>query len=744
MTIIDPLSTMQNRTLKLSPLALAALLLISATVHAQTQAQTPATPQTDPAPTEPMQVVVISASADASAEGLSKAYAGGQVARGGRLGLLGNVDMMDAPFNTTNFTHALIQSQQARSVADVLQNDPSVRVARGFGNYQELYVIRGFAVNSDDLAYNGLYGLLPRQFVATELLERVEVFRGANSFLNGAAPGGGGIGGAINLLPKRAGDRPLTQLTAGVETGGQGYGALDIGRRFGPDNATGIRVNAVRRDGDTGIEGEQRALSVLSVGLDHDGGNFRVSADVGYQDHQLKGSRPSVTLDAGSAMPAAPDAGGNWGQPWTHSNERDTFGTVRGELDLAKDVVAWAAFGARSGDESNVLALPTVSNGDGTASMYRFDNVRRDSVRTGEIGVRGKLRTGDVKHSLSATLSTFRQESRNAYAFSDFSGFATNIFHPVDVAAPPANFFLGGNMNDPRVTSKSTLTSYAVADTLSFLDDKVLLTVGARRQTIKSDSYDYTSSAALSHYDQSRITPMVGIVYKPVKNVSLYANYIEGLQQGPVASGTNIDNIGQAFAPYVSRQKEIGVKYDAGKIGVSAALFSITLPSAYVQDRQFGVFGEQRNEGLELSVFGAPLRGVRVLGGLTLLDAKQRTTAGGINQGKDVIGVPDTQLNLGAEWDVPNLDGLTLTARTLYTAAQFADGANTQQLPSWTRVDLGASYVTRISDRKVTLRARVDNVADKNYWASAGGYPGSGYLVLGAPRTIALSGSIDF
>ena len=731
---------MQNHPLKLSPLALAALLLISATVQAQTQVAL----QTDPAQAEPMQVVVISASADASKDGLSKPYAGGQVARGGRLGLLGNVDIMDAPFNTTNFTHALIQSQQAKSVADVLQNDPSVRVARGFGNYQELYVIRGFAVNSDDLAYNGLYGLLPRQFVATELLERVEVFRGANSFLNGAAPGGGGIGGAINLLPKRAGDRPLTQLTAGVETGGQGYGALDIGRRFGPDNATGIRVNAVRRDGDTGIEGEQRALSVLSVGLDHDGGNFRVSADVGYQDHQLKGSRPSVTLAPDSAVPGAPDAGGNWGQPWTRSNERDTFGTVRGELDLAKDVVAWAAFGARSGDESNILALPTVSNGDGTASMYRFDNVRHDSVRTGEIGVRGKLRTGAIKHSLSATASTFRQESRNAYAFSDFSGFATNIFHPVDVAAPPANFFIGGDMNDPHVTSKSTLSSVAVADTLSFLDDKVLLTVGARRQTIQSDSYDYTSGAALSRYDQSRVTPVAGIVYKPVKNVSLYANYTEGLQQGPVASGANIDNIGQAFAPYVSKQKEIGVKVDAGKIGFGAALFSITLPSAYVQDRHFGVFGEQRNEGLELSVFGAPMRGMRVLGGLTLLDAKQRTTAGGINQGKDVIGVPDTQMNLGAEWDVPSLAGLTLTARTLYTAAQYADGANTQQLPSWTRVDLGASYETRIAERNVTLRARVDNVADKNYWASAGGYPGSGYLVLGAPRTVALSASIDF
>ena len=734
---------MQNKTLKLSPLALAALLLVSATAHAQTQANTQAA---DPvaAESEPMQTVVIRASADASADGLSKAYAGGQVARGGRLGLLGNVDMMDTPFNTTNYTHELIQDQQARSVADVLQNDPSVRVARGFGNYQELYVIRGFAVNSDDLAYNGLYGLLPRQFVAAELLERVEVFRGANSFLNGAAPGGGGIGGAINLLPKRAGTEPLTQLTAGIETGGQAYGALDIGRRFGPGNNTGVRVNAVRRDGDTGVKGEQRALSVLSVGLDHDGGNFRVSADVGYQDHQLKGSRPSVTLAGDSAVPVAPDASSNWGQSWTRSNERDTFGTVRGEIDLATDVMAWAAFGARSGDESNILALPTVSNGgtgNGTASMYRFDNVRHDSVRTGEIGVRGKLRTGEIGHSLSATASTFRQESRNAYAYS--ANFATDIFHPAD-APLPANIGSAGNMNDPSLTSKSTLSSYAVADTLSLFDETVLLTVGARHQTIKSDNYDYGSGASMSHYNESKITPVAGIVYKPFKNVSLYANYIEGLQQGPVASGANIDNLGEAFAPFVSRQKEIGIKVDAGKIGFSAALFSITLPSAYVQDRQFGVYGEQRNEGLELSVFGVPLQNVRVLGGLTLLDAKQRTTAGAINQGKDVIGVPDTQLNLGAEWDVPSLAGLTLTARTLYTAAQYADGANTQPLPSWTRVDLGASYMTRIAQRNVTLRARIDNVADKNYWASAGGYPGAGYLVLGAPRTVALSASVDF
>ena len=140
---------------------------------------------------------------------LQDSYAGDQLARGGRAGMLGNLDMMDAPFAGLSYTQQLIRDQQAKSVADVLQNDPVVRVAKGFGNFQELYVIRGFPVFSDDMTYNGIYGILPRQYVAAELLERVEVFRGANTFLNGAAPGGSGIGGAFNLVPKRAGRAAL-------------------------------------------------------------------------------------------------------------------------------------------------------------------------------------------------------------------------------------------------------------------------------------------------------------------------------------------------------------------------------------------------------------------------------------------------------------------------------------------------------------------------------------------------------
>lgn len=711
------------KLLRLTPIALAA-----AVFAAQAQDTT----------TEPVATVVVSASADASAQGLPSAYAGGQVARGGRLGLLGNVDIMDAPFSTTNYTLGVIQDQQARSVADVVQNDPAVRTARGFGNYQELYMIRGFPVYSDDMAYNGLYGLLPRQFVASELLERVEVLRGANSFVNGAPPSGGGIGGSINLLPKRATNAPLTQVTAGVETGGQAYAATDISRRFGEGERFGVRVNAVRRDGDTAVDRESRELSVYSVGVDYRGRGFRLSADLGHQDHQLRGARPSVTVSDALPIPAAPNSDSNYAQPWTYSGERDTFGTLRAEADLPGGATAWAALGMREGDESNIISSPTVTGANGNTTMTRFDNVREDDVRTGEIGVRTELTTGAVSHKLSATASTFHAESNNAYAFSDFAGFPSNLYRPVDVAAPSSSFFTGGNMNDPLLTQRTIVSSVAVADTLGFLDERVLLTVGARYQKIKDYGYDYNTGAPNAAYEKGELTPVAGIVYKPRHDVSLYANYSEALQKGPVASGVNIVNQGEVFAPFVSRQKEAGVKYDGGKLGMSAAVFTTSRPSGAVVDNRFGIYGAQRNRGLELNVFGVPAQGLRLLGGLTLLDAEQESS------GKDVIGVPKTQLNMGADWNVPGVQGLALNARVLYTAKQYANDANTQQLPSWTRLDIGANYLLRFMDRDVTLRARIDNVTDKNYWASAGGYPGYGYLVQGAPRSLVVSATVDF
>ncbi len=89
------------------------------------------------------------------------AYAGGQVGSGARLGILGNAPVLDTPFSVTSYTAQAIENEQARSVADVIAMDPSVRMASARSNINEDITIRGFAVPSGDFALNGMFGLTP-------------------------------------------------------------------------------------------------------------------------------------------------------------------------------------------------------------------------------------------------------------------------------------------------------------------------------------------------------------------------------------------------------------------------------------------------------------------------------------------------------------------------------------------------------------------------------------------------------
>lgn len=678
---------------------------------------------------------------------LPPAYAGGQVATGGRVGLFGSLDTMDTPFSSTSFTEDLVRNQQARSVAAVLQNDPAVRVSKGFGNFQELYIIRGFPVFSDDMTYNGLYGVLPRQYVAAELLERVEVFRGATAFLNGAAPGGSGVGGAVNLVPKRARNAPLTRLTAGWEGGDEIYAAADFSRRFGEGDAWGLRLNLASRAGEGSVEGEGRAMTVLGLGLDRRGDRARFSADLGWQDNRIDAPRPQVT--PAGAIPKPPSADKNFAQPWTYTNETQLFGALRGEFDVTDAITIWAAVGGREGKERNSLANPT-AQADGSMSSNRFDNGRRDQVFSADVGVRADFDTGLVGHRLVASAAQVQTRESNSYAFSDFRGFVGNIYDPVFVPAPPADALIAGSLTDPTVVGRVKTTSFAVADMISFLDGRVLATVGARYQEIDTRSYDYNTTARTGGYASDAVTPVFALVYKPSDRVSLYANYSEALLPGKIAPGVinnlPVANAGEVLEPFRAQQAEVGVKYDGGAFGGTLSAFTTTLPSELFDpaDRLYSAGGEQKNRGVELTVFGEPVMGLRLLGGATWLDAEIKRALDASLDGKSPIGVPEFQANLNVEWDVPALAGLTLEGRAVHTGAQPASADNAIELDSWTRFDAGVRYAFEAGGQPLTLRARVENLADDDQWVAVGGYPGSNYLTLGAPRTLRLSISTEF
>ena len=163
------------------------------------------------------------------------------------------------PSASTSYTNELIQNQQARSVGDVLLNDPSVRVARGFGNFQELVLHPRLPAGFRRVAYNGLYSLLPRQYISSEFFERVEVLRGANALPERRRAGRRRHRRLDQPAAQARRQRAADAAHAGrARPAAQFYAAADIARRFGPDQSTGIRVNAARRDGGTGVDNEKR------------------------------------------------------------------------------------------------------------------------------------------------------------------------------------------------------------------------------------------------------------------------------------------------------------------------------------------------------------------------------------------------------------------------------------------------------------------------------------------------------
>ncbi|BCA56584.1 Ferrichrome-iron receptor [Nitrospira sp. KM1] len=674
-------------------------------------------------------------------EELPPEYPGGDVATGGRLGVLGNRDIMDTPFNQTNYTSKVIQNQQIRYMADVLNNDPTARASASESTGADDFSIRGFAVNNQDILFNGLYGVAPSFFnsMMAESIERVEVLKGPSALLSGVAPGGS-IGGMINLVPKRAGLEPLTQFTGTYISSTQFGGHADLSRRYGSEKQFGVRLNGVYRTGDTAIDNQSRESALMALGLDYQGKKFRLAADLGYQYQNIQGMRDFTTVVAGVPVPQPPNVRSNYDGPYDFSKPTVYYGTLRGEYDLTDNLSAFVAAGGSERSTRYSLVNRTIINpqGDLSAANFASLNADRTSAWTVETGLQGRFATGPVKHQMVLAYTTLHRDWRRASV--PIPRPASNIYNPNFGPAP--NLALQPDPNYGKPLQEAVLSGATLADTLSILDERVQLTAGARFQMIDIQQFNFTTGVRTSNYEKDKATPMVGLVVKPWKHVSLYANYIEGLQQGPTAPLTAA-NAGEVFAPFVAKQYEVGSKVDFGRFGTTLAFYQIAQPTGFVNPTAniFGVDGEQRHRGMDFNVFGEVTEGVRLLGGAAYIDSELTKTQGGVNDGHRGIGVPTWRLVLGGEWDTPFLPGFTVFARGTRNSSMFLDAANTQEIPSWARLDLGARYMfLQPNGKPVTIRANVTNALNSGYWDSNT----FGQLTLSDPRIFWLSATVDF
>ena len=418
---------------------------------------------------------------------------------------------------------------------------------------------------------------------------------------------------------------------------------------------------------------------------------------------------------------------------------------VQGEVDIFDQVTAYGSVGWHRSDIDFRYVSPTVVNGvTGTWQAFPFQGFSRFDTLAGQAGVRASVDTGPVNHVLNVNYSHVDRANDND--FSRTLGLATsNLYNPVNLPLPTFVRLLTSRID-------TELSSVGVADTMSVLDNRIQVIVGARRQEVGTFSRSTSlatnpATTTIASYDEAVWSPAYAAIVKPLENVSLYANYIEGLQAGTVV-GAGFANLGEVFPPYRTKQTEAGMKVDFGRVTTTVAAFEITRPSlittGVLATARQSPDGEQRNRGVEVNVFGEVTPGVRVLGGVTFIDGRLTKTTNGINDGKKAQGVADVNLSMGAEWDTPFIPGFTLTGRVIYTSDQYINAANTQSIPDWVRVDLGARYTFAgpWNGKPVTVRFSVENVFNKAYWNQS--YTSDGVLSVGAPRTYLASTTFNF
>lgn len=659
--------------------------------------------------------------------------------------------LIDTPASVSVFTDALLKDRQARLLSDVLRNDAAVGDAYAPVGYYENFVVRGFSLSAaNSYRINGRT-ITGEQNVALENKQQVELLKG----LSGLQSGVSAPGGLINYQTKRAQD--VRSVTVSTNEHGERYLATDLGGWLGSEQQVGLRVNLAHEDISSYVEHADGQRDFASMALDWNiGDRALLQLDVEYQSKEQR-SVPGYQLLGGTALPHDASPRKLLGrQGWSNPVGIDSLNLGgrfeyrftddwRGSLSASRSRVviddysafAWGCYGSASCASDPV---PNHFSSDGGYDIYDFrspdDTRRNDEV---EAAMTGQFTTGTLRHELTFGTSAFRRTVDTRGTFNEFVG-SGNI-HEVPETVAPADLPL------PHTERRLDSRQYGLfmVDRITF-DEHWQTVLGGRQVRLDEQAYGEDGSDA-RHTRRSLFLPQVAVIYKPVVNLSLYTSYSKGLALGGTAAWFT-RNASEILAPTLSRQLEVGAKYDWRRISFTAALFQARQAYQYSRPENDGTFtyvqqGEQKNTGLELGASGRVSDRLQLSASFAAIRARVEGSGTAAYDDHQVLNVPRYRGSLQADYSLP-IRGLALLGGVQYSASKYADREGSVRVDDYALFNIGSRYSTRIGDYDTVLRLSVDNLFDKRYWRDAGEYLGDDYLFMGAPRTARLSASVNF
>ena len=195
---------------------------------------------------------------------------------------------------------------------------------------------------------------------------------------------------------------------------------------------------------------------------------------------------------------------------------------------------------------------------------------------------------------------------------------------------------------------------------------------------------------------------------------------MRGLEESGTAPN-NAANRNEVLPAVMATQYELGMRYRIGA-GVTfiGSLFEISKPTPGIDTLNvYGLIGQARHRGIELSLTGKPAPGFNIVGGLALLEPARLGDL--VDRGlirNRAAGVPAVTGLVNLTYQLPFLDGLSIDSQVNYTSKRLLNPRTGLHTPAYGTLDIGARYAFKLGSSAATLRARVGNVFDVDEWTA--------------------------
>lgn len=622
--------------------------------------------------------------------------------------------LKDIPRSIQVIPRQIIEDQQADNINEALENVPGVVPANSSKTPFVVPVIRGFG------GFSGVNDLFRRDglrdpFVSssageTANVERIEVIRGPASVLYGQ----GTPGGIVNIVTKKPLSESFYEINGSVGSYDTYRGAVDLSGPLNESETLRYRLNlAAGTEGSfTDFYNRDRyvAAAVLDWQLSEE---TKLTFDAEYSRFQQNTNAfglPAIGTALNNPNGEIPRER-YIGEPDAEERVTDLYRVgLNLEHNFSENWQIRSAFNAgfRLSEEFAVFAAGLQAD-NRTLDRNFFDSTDGFDISayTLDTYITGAFNTVSIKHKLVTGIELLQETTTTS---NGVFGSTT----PIDLFNPEyGNLAFTPTANFDDAERKRGLGLY-IQDQISLLDSLTLV-LGGRFDIVSVKNEDFI--AATTEFQQNEaFSPQVGIVYKPIKPISLYASYSRSFQQ---EVGRSFDN--SIFSPQRGTQYEIGAKADINdRLSATLAFYDLTRSNVVTEDPINPGFdiqtGEQSSRGIEFNIAGEVLPGWNISAGYAYNDARI-TADNTFAVGNRLNNAPENAFSLWTTYRISkgSLSGLGFGLGLFYIGERQGDLANTFSLPDYLRTDAAIFYERDQFRAAVNVR----NLFDIDYFEAA-------------------------